>query len=238
MFRLFLFASFLSLPLVYADFTQEVEQPLTQAFIPIGFDDNDSVQIVVAGKFKNSCFQMGTYSSLVDDAKKTIEIRVTAYEYGGRCLQVEVPFYHTVYLGLVGEVASYSVVDATSGKKLGALNIAKAPPSGTGTDADTYAPLLDAYLTPDKNGKDSLVLNGIFPDNCVQMERVDLLPYETVLVVLPKILRKDTGHCKTGEFPFRKTVPVTTVLPQRFLLHVRSMGGQAINKIIVNGRPQ
>ncbi|NBW99597.1 hypothetical protein EBR03_08505, partial [bacterium] len=52
--------------LVFADTNpnapKTVETALTKAYIPLGFDDNDRIQIAVAGTFKNTCYKVGPHA--------------------------------------------------------------------------------------------------------------------------------------------------------------------------------
>ncbi|MEZ4750957.1 MAG: hypothetical protein R3B54_10145 [Bdellovibrionota bacterium] len=70
-----------------------------KAFVPVGFDDNDQSQIVIAGRFPNTCYQVGPYEVKVDDADKSITVTQYAYVYSGVCLRMLVPYTQTVELG-------------------------------------------------------------------------------------------------------------------------------------------
>ncbi|MEZ4749597.1 MAG: hypothetical protein R3B54_02910 [Bdellovibrionota bacterium] len=95
-----------------------VKTALNQAFIPTGFDSNDRVQIVVAGEFVNTCYQVGPYRASIDEKNKQVVISQNAYHYQGSCLDVTVPFNHEVELGIM-EPGEYAIVDAASRWKLG-----------------------------------------------------------------------------------------------------------------------
>jgi len=215
------------------EFVGEIDQPLERALIPIGFDNDDSAQIMVTGQFSNTCYQIGTFYTLVDRKKKVIELQLTAYEFKGCGLNVEVPFYQVIPLGLIRDPGDYQLVDLTTKKKLGTLQIQSAEPVGVGTDEFAYAPLLDAFLLERRSGKKYLVLTGVFSDSCLAFQKVEVNYYDDVVVVLPKIHRPKERGCIKGEFPFKREELLRTDLPKKFLLHVRAWGGQAINKTIV-----
>ncbi len=227
---------FLTSVLYASDFVQEIEQPLEKALIPIGFDNNDSVQIMVTGRFKSPCYQIGTFYSTVDRKKKVVEVQLSAYEYKGCSLDVEVPFYQVIPLGLIREAGDYTVKDMTGKNALGVLKIAPAEVSPETTDDFTYAPLLDAFILERKSGKKVLILTGVFSDSCLRFQKVEVKYYPEVVVVLPKIYRPKNAGCEKGEFPFRREEVLNADLPAKFLLHVRSWGGQAINKTVVRTR--
>jgi hypothetical protein len=56
-------------------------------------------------------------------------------------------------------------------------------------------------------------------------------PQTNVLVVLPIAKQFSNVDCKAGRFPFKIEKPLPTLQPGKYLLHVRSMNGQAINKL-------
>lgn len=224
---LFSFASFAN------EYVGELDQPLETALIPVGFDSDDSVQIMVTGRFANTCFQIGTFYTLVDRKKKVVELQLTAYEFKGCGLDVEVPFYQVIPLGLLREPGDYKVVDLTTKKSLGTLRIKGAEAEAEGTDEFAYAPLLDAFLLERRSGKKYLVLTGVFSDSCLAFQNVEVNYQSDVVVVLPKIHRPRSRGCIKGEFPFKREELLRADLPKKFLLHVRAWGGQAINKTIV-----
>lgn len=216
-----------------AELVGEIEQPISKAYFPVGFDVDDSAQFMVMGKFKNSCFQMGTIFTSVDRQKKRIEVQLTGYEYKGNCVETEVSFYQVVPLGVIGVEGEFHVYDRVSKNKLGVLEFKKASESESGTDEFLYAPLLDASLVErSASGKKILSLQGVFHDSCLKLKKVTVALHGEVLVVLPTIHRPSREGCRGGDFPFKEEVLIRESLPQSFMLHVRSMGGQAINKMV------
>ncbi|MCB0418058.1 MAG: hypothetical protein KDD39_10425 [Bdellovibrionales bacterium] len=61
----------IALTLIFAVNVQadDADKPVLQAvsaakaFIPVGFDDNDQSQLVIAGRFPNTCYQVGPCKS-------------------------------------------------------------------------------------------------------------------------------------------------------------------------------
>ncbi|MCB0418341.1 MAG: hypothetical protein KDD39_11870, partial [Bdellovibrionales bacterium] len=208
-----------------------VKTALNQAFIPTGFDSNDHVQIVVAGEFVNTCYQVGPYRATIDEKAKQIVISQTAYHYQGTCLDVTVPFNHEVELGIM-EPGEYQVVDASSKWKLGTLSVVEA--TRPEVDDVPYAPVEDAFVVKDgTTGNPALVFWGTLTKDCYEVTDKTVEPklYDDVLVIRP-LLKKTKEDCNNGFFPFRVTYVLPEKLPRQFLLHVRSMNGQAINKVI------
>lgn len=202
---------------------------LDKAFAPIGFDDNDRVQIAVEGSFANTCYRMGPHAVRVDDANHTITIQQQAYLYGGICLQMIVPFETFIDVGLLKE-GTYTIVDNQTKKELGKLPVLRS--SNAGPDDFLYAPVTDAYIVNDHmNKKNSIVLSGTFSDRCSEIQEVRVLYQESVLVVQPIMKRTETA-CEPKKTRFVKVVELDKDVHGMYLLHVRSLNGQAINRMV------
>ena len=215
------------------EFIQEIVQPIERTFIPRGYDTNDSVQIVVEGNFPSACYQLGRADSQVDKVSKTIDVQLTAYEYDGNCPKIPTRFHHTFLLGRMPAPGDYEVLEMSTKKNLGELTITTAPLLSPGTDDALYAPLLDAFLLENGN-KTELVLRGVYSNSCLTLTETKVRVNRDVVVVLPFAEFRPGRTCSDGEFPFEKTIPISETLPKdtSYLLHVRSMGGQSINKMI------
>ncbi len=71
------------------------------------------------------------------------------------------------------------------------------------------------------------------PIDCLAIKDVGLEVQPNVVVVMPRLTRIAGMACRAGNYPFLKVVPAASALPRGiYLLHVRSMGGRSINKII------
>jgi len=218
---------------VAGDFVTEVPLRIERTFIPQGFDTNDSVQILVEGNFENPCYQLGRTDSIVDKESRVIEVMLTAYQYEGKCPPTPVRYHHVFQLGRMPAPGKYEVVDLATKKTVGKLDIAAAQDATPGTDDRLYAPLLDAVLLKQAD-KNVLLLRGVFSSTCMSLGEVKMSASKQAFVVLPSLNYEYKSSCKVGEFPFEKVIPLTESLPAQstFLLHVRSMGGQSINKIM------
>lgn len=205
-----------------------VNVPLDRVFTPIGFDDNDRTQVAVEGLFANTCYRVGPHAVKVDDVKHTISIQQQAYYYGGVCLQMMVPFTQVIDIGLL-RGGSYTIVDDKSKKELGVLPIAKS--TNVGQDDFLYAPITDAYIINDaKNKRNSLVLTGSFSDRCSELQDVKVLYQDHVLVVQP--IMKRTERCEPVKTRFMKVVELEKEIHGMYMLHVRSLNGQAVNRLL------
>ncbi len=54
-----------------------VDVPIRKAYLPKGFDNNDNVQLIVEGEFRNSCYKVG--ATRVEVEPGVIKIFQSAY---------------------------------------------------------------------------------------------------------------------------------------------------------------
>lgn len=207
---------------------KEVKVALDKAYVPIGFDDNDRVQIMVTGSFPNTCYKVDSVRAEVNAETKSIRVWQSALLYSGDCLPIVVPFSQVVNVGLVKE-GDYSLWDGASGAALGKLPVLRSAHSGP--DDFLYAPIKDAIVMVDEAGAKSLKLVGEFSDRCTEIEEIKIHYYPEVIVVQPTA-RRTGERCALQKTRFMKVVELEPALKGTFLLHVRSMEGQAINKLV------
>lgn len=207
-----------------------VEHPLDKAFIPIGFDSNDQIQVAVEGVLPNTCYKVGPHHTEIDQVNKTIRIHQKAYVYLDWCLMVMLPFTRVIDLGLIGD-GNYTLLSGKTSKVLGQLPVI--PAKSPAADDFLYAPVRDAVIEYDQTQKPSLVLTGKFPNPCMKIGEVRMHYYEDVIVVQP-IAEYSGGPetCLKEIIPFTHTVPLKEGISGAFLLHVRAIDGQAINKVV------
>jgi len=208
-----------------------VETALTKAYIPLGFDDNDRIQIAVAGSFKNTCYKVGPHALKVDAENKTITVQQQAYLYNGVCLQMFVPYSQIVDVGII-PTGDYRVIDALSGKTLAQLPVTMG--SNPGPDDFTYAPVNDAYVfdDPDTN-KHMLAISGSFGDRCSDFDKISVNVKNDVIIVQPVLRRISDVSCAPEKVRFLKTIELNDEIKHGvYMLHVRSLNGQAINKLV------
>lgn len=227
--------SFLILSLSLVGHAQQSEKPvlvqveLTKAYIPLGYDSNDRVEIVVEGYFPNSCYRLGPIETEVNTKKNEIKIFQSAYVYQGVCLRMIVPFHQVVQLGLM-EKGDYKIIDASNSKNLGELPIDKA----TVLDADDYlyASVRDAFVFRDNNKKLMAKVEGFYSNTCTKMKELRVIKEsEDVLTILPIVENIENVPCNRILVPFTKNVELPELTKGRYLLNVRSLNGQAVNKL-------
>jgi len=199
-----------------------------RAYVPNGFDSNDQVEIVGAGIFSNSCYRYAETKVDVDQVDKTITLTPSAYMYTGYCLQVLMPFDHSINLGLLKE-GTYKVKEALNPEVLGSINVRAA----TKPEADDYlyAPITQAFFK--SQGSSNLVqLSGEFPLSCMKIKNVLFDKQPDVLVVQPIVELDHSVPCKDGKFHFENLSDVGPLTKGNYLLHVRSMNGKSVNTVV------
>lgn len=228
--NLIVLAAFFSL----ISFNAHAESPgrvgvnFNRVYVPEGFDSNDNVQFVGEGLFANSCYRPAQTKVTVDDTTKTITVSPAAYEYEGLCLQVILPFDRVVDVGIL-KGGDYTILRANSNEELGELHVNQA--TTRSADDFLYAPVEQAYLHQ-KNGKKTIYLTGQFPMDCMKLQEVKATINKDVIVLQPIAAMNEGASCKQGQFPFEASVDVSTASKGRYLIHVRSMNGKAVNSLV------
>jgi len=244
MILIFTLLSFLITQSVQANAIQEFERPLVQVFVPVGYDEDDSVNIIVEARLHNRCETVGTATSIVDEDLKKIEVGVTVFRHPGdstKCPDFKNPLsiYRTFHLGTIHTPETYDIVDASSQKHLGHLVVEKVIDVSMGRDNRVYLPLRDAYLRkadkPDLQGNRwELVLEGVAAKGEFCPGSIDPRYQNNVIVILPGVA-ENSPTCPIGSpeaFSLSLRLDDSKVPYEPFLLHVRTFGGESINKII------
>jgi hypothetical protein len=212
-----------------SELSGETAVRLEKAFIPIGFDDNDHTQVVVSGILPDTCYKLGSYNVKIDENKQVVYVKQMANVRLGPCLDVIIPFSEVINVGPLKE-GSYIVVDSASGGTLGQLPVNKA--TKPTIDDYLYLPLTDANVRTDSAKHSFLQLDGKFSDRCTRYKKSLIHYYKDVIVVQPIVDHIESQRCGHEPTRFQITEPLADGLKGTYLLHVRSMEGQAVNKLV------
>ncbi len=210
-------------------FPKIVNTSFKVGYIPVGFDTNDNAQLVAEGTFTNACFRPASVKAVVSHKHKTIHLYPRAYQYDGACLQMTVNWHKEIDLGIL-ETGDYKVITVNGKQRteLGEMKVASA--TNSSPDDFLYAPVSQVYFEK-VEGKHYLRVSGEFSTTCLQMREVIVRVQDKVLVVQP-ISEELEGSCEARSVPYSELVEVKGVNPGRYLIHVRSLNGKAINNII------
>ncbi len=209
----------------------QVPAALQKVFVPIGFDDNDLGQVMVAGTFSDTCHKLGPARVQVDSASSTVYIEQTALKYSEICLRMIVPFVNVVDLGILRS-GNYKIVDVFSKENLGSLSVLTAKTSAP--DDFLYAPVSDADIVVSDDGlKHNLVLKGMFSSRCSSMKEIRVHQYSDTVVVQPIMDYRETDRdCAFTKVRFVYVHELDQKVVGAHLLHVRVTNGRAVNKLV------
>jgi hypothetical protein len=200
--------------------------PIQRSFIPQGFDNNDNAQVVVTGGYPNSCYHVGHTQYWIDRAAKKIDVEVTAYKTNNEvCLQVYVPFQQEISVGILDK-GTYTVSVNQDTRNARTMTVRDAPT--VSPDNHIYAPVTQIIRV----GAREFLLRGTFHSSCMNMEEIKVA-YEPgeVVAVLP-MAGYDSSCFETGQArPWEARFQVKNDLAGDFLMHVRSLNGDALNSV-------
>lgn len=213
-----------------------VPAPVEKIFVPLGFDDNDDIEIVVHGHFINTCYKTGPISATVDHASNVVTIDAQAYHYQGGCAQVLVPFVQSVKIGMVNKGEFKIAIKGSPEVQTVPLVVAESHTSSP--DDYLYAPVANVSLDEMGNDQYAITIKGEYPYTyvgCMVMREVRkyLSPGNTI-VVQPIAALVEGPECEdqreTKKFSY--TVPVSDLGPEEYLLHVRVLDGNSLNHFV------
>jgi hypothetical protein len=204
---------------------------VAEVYIPEGFDDNDNLQVVIEGFFPNGCYKVAPAS--IEIKSGTFKIQANAYRYYGFCVQMVVPFQQVVDLGIhASNIYDLHAVGLPALKK---INVKSS--SNPGPDDFMYAPVKQIYVSRNQENpaKRRVLLSGEFSLSCLKVARVDVAVNDNVLVVLPVAEIDSSTECTDGIFPFEVSQDLPDLPDGRYLVHVRTLNGTSINRVILLG---
>lgn len=216
-----------------------VAAPTEKLFIPLGFDDNDNIEVIVNGEFKNTCYKVGPSDVKVDLSQKTVRVSPQSYEYSNAiCAQMMVPFVQAIKVGSL-PAGSYKVI-VENNPAIAPQQLVVRQRFTESPDDFIYAPVESAEVEfGATSAEQSLTIAGSYPltfVGCALVREVQVKRTNDILVVLPimELLTNDAECSARGWTPkFTLQVPITdTLQPGHNLLHVRVTNGNSYNKLI------
>lgn len=203
--------------------------PLTNAYIPDGFDSKNRVRLMVEGYFPSTCYRIR--EPQVETTTGAIAVSQTAFKYNGPCLWMMVSYSQPVNVGIL-KASEYTVKDNYSGRVLGELPV-KPAKEKIGPDDFFYANVKDAFVGNIDGGSRAFVVNGVLPGDCWSLkEKRVFVDGKNVITILPIAEKVERPSCKEGEVPFVTSVEIPNVPAGRYMLQVRSLNGESIMKLI------
>lgn len=215
-----------------------ITSPVETVFVPVGFDDNDNVEVVLYGHLYNNCVKVGPASARVSIEDKTIYVKSQSWSYYHQsCEGQEMynPFTQPLQIGPLKPGTYQIKVEGRPEAKSTPLVVR--PHTNTAPDDFLYAPVEEMSVNEDyENKTQTLTLSGEFltqQNDCVVLDRVETkVVSENVIIVLPIAEKKSGAACASTVGPrFKTTVTLPSFLNGRYLIHVRVLNGQSLNRI-------
>jgi hypothetical protein len=203
-------------------------------FAPVSFDDNDNAQVIVSGVLPTTCYKAGPADVTVD--KDNFKIFITQKNFvthGAWCAEIITPYMKEIDLGMlpIGKYEVFNIQVNGQQEKRAVLPIADAVTPET--DNFHYAQVQEITVDP-SNGETPamLLLKGKFTSDCIHLQEVRVFYRQpNVIEVLPITDLKEGAICKPDSKPFTAKQPLNPPWKGKTLIHVRSMSGQALNKV-------
>ncbi len=207
-----------------------VAATFSKMYAPQGFDSNDNVQFVGEGLFRNTCYRPAPSTAAIDLVTKTVTVGPVAYEYSGFCLQVILPFQRVIDVGIL-PAGTWKVMEAGSLSRVPLGEIQVNPALIESADDYLYAPISQTFFQQ-RGTSSSVLLSGEFSSNCLSLETVKVIIQKEVIVLQPIAKLEPFLKCIEGKVLFSKKVSLGKIKPGRYLIHVRSMNGNAANTLV------
>lgn len=230
-----LLASCLWAGLAFGSDVKVTPTSIDHIFVPMGFDSNDAVEVVVTGSFSDTCH--GRKGVSVEKRDQLIILQMSSVTRipaePEQCLSMKIPFMETVNLGQL-EAGVYQVVSTENGKILQSETLTVTEPLSEAVDNHIYAMVerIDFGFTGGLGGNALLIAHA--PSSCIELDHVEYMSNgRDTLSILP-IMRKVSEEC--DENNSRLVIPIEYDLGQfehsEVLFSVRSIDGRAVNALI------
>jgi hypothetical protein len=222
------------------------EDTIDNVFVPpMGFDDNDHIQIVLDGRLPNLCFELANSYYHIDQKEKIITVKQfikkkqipecqEKHDKLPAYLKWPEPFTTEINLGTLSKGDYKIQFQSSTGAAKEKLFHVKTSESSS-IDEMLYAPISDAFIPEliyeTDNGE--FILTGIWQNSCLDLKNEDITvqKFSDVFVVLPKMTVTKQAHCFNKQRPLREIVSLGELKQGRYLLHIRSLTGRSVNKI-------
>lgn len=204
--------------------------PVDHLFVPHGFDNNDTTEVVVTGYLPTPCYDRPESKSKT--VGNTVQVRVTTQktpntlERQGLCADVVVPYTEAVRVGHLPAGDYRVVVNPTSNTtQNGAMRVAMS----TIGSVDEHHYAIVQYIEQTEENK--FFLNGYVYSDCFQLDTLRYVSNNKDTVSVLPVMKQVRQHCPRKMTPFKVQLnpPLNTLKSPYFLLHVRSADGKSVN---------
>jgi hypothetical protein len=216
---------------------ETIDLPAGTIYVPVGFDDNDDVVVVVDGYLPDTCYRLRPAEIKISFSNRTVLVQPKAVRLPSSCRGVIVPYSTVVHLGTFPE-GTYSVAAKDADTKE-TLKVERA--SIGQIDDYLYAPIDSVRVIPEANGSLRALLRGRFTNTCLRIDTIKVINSGKVLEVLPtmkQLSAQESGAiCVAKEKSYEVSVALPKLNVGRYLLHVRTLNGQSENEVFTVAQP-
>ncbi len=211
-----------------------VVAPTDHVFVPKGFDNNDSVEVVVTGNFSSSCYSRNI--TKVNVSGTQIDISVDAIEKRDKegseslCALMLVPFKDVVSIGLLpAGLYTITVNKGTQYEVVNTLMVEKTESSLT--DDYTY---LDVLYIEQLEVANRYKVKGMRYSPCLELDRFEAISNNKDTISVLPIMKKVSDFCPMKMTPvvYETEIDTSGLPASKILLHVRTMDGKSVNTLI------
>lgn len=206
---------------------------LDHLYVPEGFDNNDSVEVIITGSFPNPCFSRNKTEVVVNNY--IINILVTALEHGkklesGACPQMKVPFKEVVSVGNLKSGKYMIVVNRSAG--VNSLREMLYVQEATSSLIDDHIYAAIEWVEQTTSGK--FILHGIRYSPCFEIDQIKVLSNKRDTLSILPVMKQKSDFCPMKGVPFKTSVEIdfSGLKTSRPLLHVRTLDGRSVNTIV------
>jgi hypothetical protein len=211
----------------------EEEIAADNVFAPLGFDNNDSSELIVTGMLRNLCYKAPKATAQV--IGNQIRVTVTALHVrapGGYCAQMAVPFQEVIELGVLPS-ANYQVVVASQPPTT-PLNTSLSVVEASTSSIDDFVYASVDWIETFKDSRKA-VLHGYNPSDCYELDAVQLVSNNKDAYSVLPIMKQVNTTCPLKMVPFSYEFQVPRgMTASQILLHTRVLNGKSVNKIFFN----
>ncbi len=208
-------------------------------YAPNGFDSNDNAQLVLAGVLSGYCMKVGATRHQVDSQNFRIHVRQEV-SVTGNCsdLAMYLPYSTVVDLGPLPEGTYQVAAQDSTGQytPMSQLRIARAngtSSAGVGSDARLYAPVRSIeFWGGSTHRAPVLTLKGVLTNTCLSLDEAKVIFSAPNIVEVLPLVRVKKQNCKASATEFGLPVHLPGFPAGETLIHVRSMNGQSLNRVI------
>lgn len=204
--------------------------PINDVYSPLGFDTNDTSEVIIEGILPNLCHRAPITKVVIKG--NIINIKVTALSYhesNPYCPELALPFLETVKLGLLNK-GKYTILvnGKTQFEKKSKMLVTES--DSNAVDDHIYANV--DYIEKMEQSPNKVTLKGYNPSYCFVLDEVKFVSNgENTYSVLPK-MKQVSQLCPMKMTPFAIEVEVPqSINKSKVLLHVRGMDGNSVNSL-------